>query len=184
MHPERKRIRLACWDYNSPGVYFLTFCTLGKKSTLSHIVGPGILDGPEVRLTHYGKVVQGTLNTLVQSSPQWKLHHYVIMPNHVHLLLELQKVDTAREGPSGKPGPTGMADDVLDVPRPTNAEVPKFVSSLKRYTNRMCGTQLWQERYYDHVVRNEHDFLRIWKYIDENPAKWTEDRFYIKEDVQ
>ena len=50
---------------------------------------------------------------------------------------------------------------------------------LKRMTNRTCGVPLWQRGYHDHVVRNEADYLRIWNYIDANPAKWAEDKYYV-----
>lgn len=38
---------------------------------------------------------------------------------------------------------------------------------------------LWQRSYYDHVIRNEQDYLRIWQYIDNNPAGWAEDEYYL-----
>ena len=48
-------------------------------------------------------------------------------------------------------------------------------------TNRTAGTQLWQRGYYDHIIRDQLDYDTIWRYIDENPAKWHLDRFYIPE---
>lgn len=41
------------------------------------------------------------------------------------------------------------------------------------------GRRLWQRSYFDHVIRNEADYLRIWQYIDDNPAHWAEDEYYI-----
>ena len=41
-----------------------------------------------------------------------------------------------------------------------------------------AGAQLWQRSYHEHVIRNEQDHLEIWNYIDGNPAKWAEDRYY------
>ena len=49
---------------------------------------------------------------------------------------------------------------------------------MKSYTTHCYGGTLWQRSYYDHVVRGEKDHLEIRRYIDENPAKWVEDRFY------
>ena len=87
------------------------------------------------------------------------------MPNHVHILLNVKQNQCLRVGASG-------------MPHPTNGVIPKFVSSLKRFTNRETGAQLWQRGYHDHIVRNEEDFLRIWRYIDNNPAVWLEDKYY------
>ena len=47
-------------------------------------------------------------------------------------------------------------------------------------TNRGCGTELWQRGYYDHVIRNDADFLRVWNYIDTSPAEWAEDEYFVR----
>lgn len=41
--------------------------------------------------------------------------------------------------------------------------------------------RLWQRSFYDHIIRSEADYLRIWDYIDTNPAKWAEDCYYESE---
>ena len=89
-----------------------------------------------------------------------EINKYVIMPNHVHLIVLLA-------GGHGNP------------------PLPSIVGQIKSFTtmkwNVICGTQaqkIWQTSYYDHVIRNEDDYLRIWQYIDENPAKWAEDEYY------
>ena len=61
--------------------------------------------------------------------------------------------------------------------RPTQT-VPRMVAAFKRMTNSAAGTELWQTSYYDHGVRGENDFLRIWSYIDNNPARWAEDEYF------
>ncbi len=38
--------------------------------------------------------------------------------------------------------------------------------------------KVWQRSYYDHIIRNETDYNEIWHYIENNPAKWQDDRFY------
>ena len=85
------------------------------------------------------------------------------MPNHVHILL---CVCGEGNGASGMPRPTGM-------------RVPSFVSSLKRYTNRVCGRPLWQASYHDHIIRDENDLLNHWSYIEHNPARWAEDEYHV-----
>ena len=56
--------------------------------------------------------------------------------------------------------------------------IPKLISSLKRYTNKTSQVDLWQNGYYDHIIRDEQDYLIHWKYIVDNPAKWAEDKYY------
>ena len=86
---------------------------------------------------------------------------YIIMPNHIHMIVIL----SPKDGPSRTPAPTNM-------------RLPFLISTLKRFTNRAAGISLWQRSFYDHVIRNEADYLRIWRYIDTNPAKWAEDEYY------
>ena len=49
---------------------------------------------------------------------------------------------------------------------------------LKSYTTKKYGKQLWQRSYYDHIIRNEDDYLNIWEYVNSNALKWAEDEFY------
>ena len=162
--PKRKEPRLIKWDYSSPGAYFLTICTAEKRCILADIiVGGGVPDAPESRLSAYGKIVEETICELDRHSPYLSIDKYVIMPNHIHLL-----VSVTDSGASGTPPPT-----------PANGRIPQLVSTLKRFTNRKCGISLWQRSYYDHIIRSERDYLEIWRYIENNPAKWAEDRYYI-----
>ena len=159
--PSRKRIRLPEYDYSSPGAYFVTVCTRDRRCILSRIaVGDGVLDVPQVHLLPYGEIVAATLQEMAASYPWLALDHYVIMPNHIHLLLRI-----GNDGPSR-------------TPAPTNATLPMLISTLKRFSNKKCGIDIFQRSYHEHVIRNENDYLQIWEYIDTNPAKWAEDRYY------
>ena len=64
-----------------------------------------------------------------------------------------------------------------DLPRSAQL-IPRIVFVLKRFTNRETGRNLWQSTYHDHIVRTEEDYLNIWSYIETNPIKWSEDRYY------
>ena len=159
--PKRKRIRLQSYDYSAPGAYFVTICTHERKCILSSVaVGDGVLDVPNVRLSPYGEIVAETLREIKKTYSWLSLDHSVIMPNHIHLLLRIEG-----NGPSG-------------TPAPTNETLPMLVSTFKRFTNRRCGIQLWQRSYHEHVIRGENDYREIWEYIEANPGKWVEDRYY------
>ena len=60
-------------------------------------------------------------------------------------------------------------------PVSTNSKLSKFVGTFKRFCNRQCGGNIWQYRSYDHVIREDKDYQKIWLYIAQNPAKWEED---------
>jgi REP element-mobilizing transposase RayT len=51
---------------------------------------------------------------------------------------------------------------------------------LKGFVSKRIGYSVWQSRYYDHIIRDEKDYLSRWKYIDENPLKWEDDELFEK----
>ena len=87
--PKRKPIRLPDYDYSSSGAYFITICTKDRRCILSDItVGADALGGPCLRLTCTGKVVeQYILST--NRMPGFCVDKYVVMPNHIHMLLRI-----------------------------------------------------------------------------------------------
>ena len=109
-----------------------------------------------------GKVAEKYIFTS-ERIPNIKVDKYVIMPNHIHLLLAVE---------NGFSGGTPRASS------PTNAAIPHFVSAFKSLCHRELGEKIFQRSYHDHIVRDENDYLKIWEYIDGNPAKWQEDCFY------
>ncbi len=172
--PNRKTIRLPQYDYSSPGVYFVTICTAGRRCILSDIsVGDGVLDVPRVQLTAYGRCVQDTLLEIEDHYVWLTLDHYVIMPNHIHALLRIDDNGTSRT-----PSPT--IEKSVPIPTPANEILPRLISTLKRFTNRKCGVQLWQRSFHEHVIRSEIDYNEIWNYIENNPARWAEDRYHME----
>lgn len=188
MSEEKKKNRpgrLANYDYGSVGYYFITFCTKNRACILSDITteplpsatvgrgdlgcvgrddlgAPSPLLSPAVILTPYGTALNDVILTIPAAHSNVTVQKYVIMPNHVHLLLSVDQPG------SGAPGSS----------RPTQL-VPRVIAYLKRVVNHAAGRNLWQSTYYDHIIRNEADYLRIWNYIDTNPAKWGEDEYYI-----
>ena len=60
-----------------------------------------------------------------------------------------------------------------------NATVSTIISQCKRYVTLRAGESVWQRSFYDHVIRGEADYQHIWEYMENNPAKWIEDRYYF-----
>ena len=168
--PKRKANRLSDYDYSQPGCYFITACSKDKRHIFGTVVGGDVLIAPHVILSHSGKVVEQIVSTMPC------VEKYVIMPNHIHLLIRIPPVSppmTGTRGPMGTSAPTEGS-----VHR--GASVPGLMRYLKRSVTRIVGRPVWQRSYHDHVVRNDADYLRIWSYIDTNPAKWREDRYFTE----
>ena len=154
--PKRKKGRLTGFDYSANGSYYMTVCTRDKQHILGHSVGGGVLDAPHVALSNIGSVAEMYLKRIPG------IDTYVVMPNHVHFVVSI-----AAEG------------GTMWASAPTQA-LGSLVRSFKTLSTKAVGQKLWQRGYYDHVIRNEADYLRNWQYMDENPVRWTEDEYYFE----
>ena len=152
-YPTRKLHRLKDYDYSSPGAYFVTICTKERRMILSRIaVGTTIGIPPDIVLSPLGRIVDAAVRRIPEKYPSTELHQYVIMPNHIHLLLSI----------SSEGGPA----------------LGRILQQMKGYVTKQWGQSVWQDKYYDHVIRDENDFLVRYQYILNNPAKWSEDEYY------
>ena len=88
---KRKTPRYQSVDYNSVGAYFITICTKERRCILSRIVGTGVPDCPRVALTKYGEIAEKYIKQLNDFYDDLSIESYVIMPNHIHLLLFVKK---------------------------------------------------------------------------------------------
>ena len=197
--PVRKQNRLKDYDYAQNGVYFVTICTKDKQKILCDIVGGGALDAPQIKLSTIGKIVDKYIQS-TNNIPEIAVHKYVIMPNHIHLLLSVC-MENGTSRVSLRLGPLAVLTVHRTVihcrscrfatPSPTTTQrvsranqlVPHAISTLKRFVNRDVGYNVFQRSFHDHVVRGEQDYREIWQYIDENPQKWQEDCFFVTEDI-
>ena len=164
--PKRKSPRLAQYDYSSPGAYFITICAKDKSHIFGKIsVGQGL--APAVmHLSKYGQIAVEQTAELEQRYATVTVDKYVVMPNHIHLLLTFSPPETAGASPC-----------------PTLSDVICTFKSLTARKCRQAGFEgsLFQFSFHDHIIRNDADYRRIWAYIDTNPGKWVEDCYYAKE---
>ena len=153
----RKSNRLKGYDYSQNGAYFITICVKDKKCLLGTVVGGDAYIAPEILLTRYGKVAEKYINGING------LHKYVIMPNHIHMILIIENDEGTMKASS-----------------PTQS-IPQLIKSFKGLVTKEIGFPLWQRSYHDHIIRDDSDYEAIWEYIDNNPLKWKEDKLYIDE---
>ncbi len=127
--PKRKSIRLKEYNYSEIGLYFVTICTDKRRKILSKIVGIDVPDDPRVELTAYGKIADKYINQLNDFYENISVEQYVIMPNHIHMILFV-----CDDGSSRMSTPTVKQHSV----------VPAFVSTFKRFCNKEIGENIWQ----------------------------------------
>ena len=199
---KRKTPRCQGFDYNSVGAYFITICTQDRRCVLSHIVGTGVpddscryndepnvvgtgvLDCPRphpqtnnvhLELTTYGEIADKYIRQLNDFYDHLSIEDYMIMPNHIHLLLCVKENmcgGMSEKGQSGTPVPTNVER--------ANSACSRFVSTFKRFCNKEYGGNIWQARFNDHIIRNCDDYDKHMNYIRENPIRWYYDELYTR----
>ena len=155
--PNRKKNRLDNFDYGQNGMYFITVCTKGRKQILCDIVGGGAHDAPKIKLSKCGVIVEKYILS-TNNIPGITVEKYVIMPDHIHILLRIDR--------GGRP-----------MVAPT---ISRVIQQMKGYITKKVGYPVWQKLFHDHIIRGEKDYLKIAEYIENNPYKWKDDCFYCE----
>ena len=170
--PKRKDIRLKDYNYSEPGAYFITICTKNKEKLLWNgeldvqkfdwkPVGEHSVRPQNLPLSKIGIVVEQNLNKWNDTFENVYLSSYVIMPNHLHIVVVIL------------PNQSGCT------------ECPPTISAMVRfftgYITKQLGSNIWQQSFYDHIIRNKNEYEEISKYIYENPLKWQFDELYCEE---
>ncbi len=163
---KRKNLRLQGYDYSQNGAYFVTICTNQRKCILSSLRRGDPCGRPRIELSRLGRIVEEEMQWAAEKY-DIKIDAYVIMPNHVHLIVVLENDPEAYRATARVAPTLGM-----------------IVGALKsRAANRWRDLQaeptvVWQRGYYDHVIRDDKDYIVRLNYIDTNPDKWAEDKYF------
>ena len=169
----RKQNRLKNYVYSQNGTYFITICIKNRECLFGEIILPQSYDNPvgaisnrppHVDLSENGIIVETAINMIPNFYKNVVVDRYVIMPNHVHLLISI------------KNGDDNIQTHGRLVIAPTTISV--VVKELKSYVSKQIGYSIWQKSFHDHIIRDEKDYIQIANYIDNNPANWEKDRFY------
>ena len=143
--------RLQSWDYSSNGAYFITICTKYRQNFFGHIT-----DG-QMHLNAVGQLAEKYWMEITEHFTFIELGNFVVMPNHVHVLL-----------------------------RPINEhELEDILHSIKSFTANQINKlmersgEFWQRQSYDHIVRDFDQLTAFQEYIAANPvkAKLNKDQF-------
>ena len=150
----RKRNRMQGFDYSADATYFVTICT---KDKVHHF---GKIEGGKMTLNEYGKIVENGILWLEKQYPYFELHNFVVMPNHVHILFEINRKENMK---------LKSVSSLMGAYKTTSS---KQIHSL--------GNEVfsWQRSFHDHIVRTENRYEMIFNYITNNPENWDKDKFY------
>ncbi len=156
-YPRRKHPRLKDYDYAQNGAYYITICVEGKRCLL------GRIENQQIQLSDYGETVKRIIEEIESHYLFVRVVNYVVMPNHVHLLIQKDiPPEIVLQGYQGNETKT--------------ASIETIIHAFKRFTTREIGHSIWQNSFYEHIIRNTADIQRVSDYIDANPRRWRTEK--------
>jgi putative transposase len=175
----RRSIRLRGWDYSREGAYFITICTRNHELLL------GRIENECMEPSQIGSFVISEWAQTFKIRRNFEADYSVVMPNHFHgIVVITEKVIKHDVGATcGRPDPNIRR--VIRQFGPTNASLASaiagFKSAVTSKSRKLLSSpalQVWQRNYHEHIIRNEDELFRCREYIENNPLKWTLDRYY------
>jgi len=138
--PIRKPTRLKGYNYSTPGSYFITICTKDRKQLLSKIVGDDAHIVPKNQLLNYGLICDKYINNINTKYENVSVDKFVIMPNHIHLIISLY--------------------GTMRASSPTE-KIENLIRSFKIMVTKEIGNSIFQRSYHDHIIRDKNDYQKI-----------------------
>ncbi len=163
--------RASFWNYGTSTIYFITI------NVKNHAHKFGTVHDDVMVLSSQGKVVQLDIDNMMATATDFIILEHVIMPNHLHFLIQLNASSKSDENQKSLGGFAGEKNPML------THSISKCIRDFKGRTTfkirKIDPFFQWQPNYHDHIVRSESEFARIRRYIINNPIKWPEDRYYL-----
>jgi putative transposase len=165
-------VRLQRWDYASNGAYFITMCTQNRV----HYFGQ-IKEG-KMHLSVLGQLAEQYWLEIVDRFPFVRLGNFVVMPDHMHGILMIEKPEEQLVpipyDPAPRGGCTGNKNPMLH----------KNIATMIRWYKGRCSFEMrkhhagfeWQASFYDRIIRSGRQFRNVQRYIKNNPAKWHKEK--------
>jgi putative transposase len=191
--------RLVHWDYGWNAAYFVTIRTQDGVCYFGDIVVENAIDcEPQMQLSKIGQVADDCWIQIPHHFPFVKLGNHIVMPNHLHGIVIIDKPKDGRDGNAGIG--RDAINRVSTIPATTDAKSQTTPGGVTGINNPMLHDNLskiirwykgrttfesrkiflrfaWQSRFHDHIIRDEKSFHAISQYIINNPLKWRKNRF-------
>ena len=187
--------RAQWWDYGNNAAYFITICTAQREHSFGKIMND------KMQLSPIGVIADIFWHEIKKHAGFIKLGEFVVMPNHVHGILIIDKFPIGLQSDNdiatgNSPVETGHALSLQTQLQPQNPQTPGqkrfrnqgkqtissviggYKSVVTNHVHRLGYSFKWQPRFYDNIIKTEEDYQRIANYIINNPENWENDKFY------
>ena len=191
--------RMPGWDYSNKGMYFITIVTQNRECNL------GQINNGEIIFSDFGKIVNDEWLKSFEIRNELFLDAYIIMPNHLHAIVVLDKMENKKNDIDGSHGldlhvethgraslPSASPSENQPFIRKPKS-ISSFIGGFKSAVNSKIddyidennlnipkynrNNHFFQSNYHDHIIRNEKSYQTIAEYIINNPLKWNDDKF-------
>jgi len=163
--------RLQNWDYGWNAQYFITICTQNREYFFGDVINGKMV------LSEIGKMAEKYWHEIPEHFPFVKLDAFVVMPNHIHGIIEIAKTDDGRL-PSSPPHTQPSSKNKFGPQSKNLASIIRgYKIGVTKNAKKISPGFAWQPNYYDHIIRNDDEYKRIKNYIINNPKKWNDDKF-------
>ncbi len=185
--------RLRSWNYGWNGAYFITICTQNRESFF------GEVSNQKMILSDIGNITNQCWNDIPNFYPFVRLGEFIVMPNHVHGIIIIDKSNddaVQTQHLASQRGIHKEAQGIAPVPQNKSKQISQnrfgpqsnnlasivrgFKIGVTKNARKIRPDFKWQPRYHDHIVRDEESYQRISEYIRNNPTNWNEDKFYLR----
>ena len=162
--------RLTGWDYGSSGLYYITICTKDRMHYFGDVVPNPNPESHNLETHNYSSLQKTPIAEIAYKNwldipnhfPFVELDDFVVMPNHLHAILFINKPDKT----DWQPNKFGSQS------RNLASIIRNYKGSVKTYATTNNIEFAWQPRYYDRVIRNEKEYANVCEYIFNNPDNW------------
>lgn len=124
----------------------------------------------KIRLSEFGWAVKHSFQIVSDHYPMVFFDKYVIMPNHIHMIIRISKKNSYYDLENGR---TECAPTVSQI-----------IKNFKENVTREIGFSVWQKSFHDRILRNEYEYNGAWQYIENNPSNWENDELFIDENIK
>lgn len=162
--PQRRSIRIPKYDYRQLGSYFVTICTFEHRCFFGKIVDE------KIQLSKIGAIIKACWEQIPLHFNHVNLNQFVVMPNHLHGIVEFTNYKHSNQYESGRVLPNSISS----VVRSFKANATR----IARVKTNNARLKIWQRNFYEHVIRNEKSGAAIQEYIINNPLKWELDSLH------
>ena len=184
----RKSIRLKGYDYSQAGLYFITICCQNKVHLFGNVINKQMI------LNDAGKMIEKWFNELQNKFPDIKCHEMVVMPNHIHFIIE--NIGSVGADLRVCPNDSNISKTEKRVSEILGEHAGSPLHRVLQWFKTMSTNEyirgvknnnwipfdgkLWQRNYWEHIMRNDQSYQKISDYIINNPSKWNDDTLFTE----